>query len=141
MKKNKKIDRRVFKKEGEELQQYLAFRKRGGKVESGKKYNRQKFKKGEWAMIKFKYSDLSDGSTMAYKTFDRHYKSFEARRQQLEREEAIMLGLSAKMQELGEITYDEYNAVIAWMIHSDKSWFEIMEEVFENHKFPSIYEK
>ena len=46
-KKNKKIDRRIFKKEGEELQQYLAFRKRGSKVESGKKYNRQKFKKGE----------------------------------------------------------------------------------------------
>ena len=47
MKKNKKIDRRVFKKEGEELQQYLAFRKRGIKVDSVKKYNRQKFKKGE----------------------------------------------------------------------------------------------
>jgi hypothetical protein len=46
-KKNQKIDRRVFKKEGEELQQWLAFRKRGSKVESGKKYNRQKFKKGE----------------------------------------------------------------------------------------------
>ena len=46
-KKNQKLDRRVFKKEGEELQQYLAFRKRGSKVESGKKYNRQKFKKGE----------------------------------------------------------------------------------------------
>ena len=92
-------------------------------------------------MIKFKYSDLSDGSTMAYKTFDRHYKSFEARRKQLEREEAIMLGLTAKMQELGEITYDEYNAVMAWMVHSNKDWFEIMEEVFENNKFPSIYEK
>ena len=47
MKKNKKLDRRVFKKEGEELQQYLAFCKRGSKVESKKKYNRQKFKKGE----------------------------------------------------------------------------------------------
>ena len=47
MKKNKKIDRRMFKKEGEELQQYLTFRKRGSKVESGKKYNRKKFKKGE----------------------------------------------------------------------------------------------
>ena len=45
--KKKNIDRRIFKKEGEELQQYLAFRKRGSKVESGKKYNRQKFKKGE----------------------------------------------------------------------------------------------
>ena len=52
MKKNKKIDRRIFKKEGEELQQYLAFRKRGNKVESGKKYNRQKFKKGEWRVKK-----------------------------------------------------------------------------------------
>ena len=46
-KSKKKVDRRVFKKEGEELQQYLHFRKRGSKVESGKKYNRQKFKKGE----------------------------------------------------------------------------------------------
>lgn len=46
-KKKGKLDRRVFKKEGEELQQYLAFRKRGSKVESGKRYNRQKFKKGE----------------------------------------------------------------------------------------------
>lgn len=43
----KKIDRRVFKKEGEELQQWLIFTRRGSKVESGKKYNRQKFKKGE----------------------------------------------------------------------------------------------
>ena len=47
MKKNKKLDRRVFKKEGEELQQWLAFRKRGSKVESKKAYNRKKFKKGE----------------------------------------------------------------------------------------------
>ena len=46
-KSKKKVDRRMFKKEGEELQQYLHFRKRGSKVESGKKYNRQKFKKGE----------------------------------------------------------------------------------------------
>jgi hypothetical protein len=46
-KKKKELDRRVFKKEGEELQQYLTFRKRGSKVESGKKYNRQKFKRGE----------------------------------------------------------------------------------------------
>ena len=46
-KKKKELDRRVFKKEGEELQQWLAFRKRGSKVESGKKYNRQKFKRGE----------------------------------------------------------------------------------------------
>ena len=43
----KKVDRRAFKKTGEELQLWLIFRKRGSKVESGKKYNRQKFKKGE----------------------------------------------------------------------------------------------
>ena len=47
-KKNKnKVDRRMFKKEGEQLQQWLTFRKRGSKVESGKRYNRQKFKRGE----------------------------------------------------------------------------------------------
>ena len=49
-KSKKRVDRRMFKKEGEELQQYLHFRKRGGKV-TGKKgkcpYNRQEFKKGE----------------------------------------------------------------------------------------------
>ena len=43
-KNNKKLDKRIFKKEGEELQQYLHFRKRGSVVESKKKYNRQKFK-------------------------------------------------------------------------------------------------
>ena len=46
-KKKKELDRRVFKKEGEELQQWLAFRKRGSRVESKKAYNRQKFKRGE----------------------------------------------------------------------------------------------
>lgn len=92
-------------------------------------------------MITFKYSDLTYSSTTAYKTFDKRYKSIEARRKQLEREESIMLGLTARMQDLGEITYEQYNAVIAWMEHSDKSWFEIMEEVFENNKFPSVYEK
>ena len=47
-KKNKnKVDRRAFKKTGEELQQWLIFTRRGSKVESGKKYNRQKFKRGE----------------------------------------------------------------------------------------------
>ena len=45
--KQKKVDRRIFKKEGEELQQWLAFRKRGSKIESGKRYNRQKFKRGD----------------------------------------------------------------------------------------------
>ena len=46
-KNKKKIDRRMFKKEGEELQQWLVFTRRGSKVESGKKYNRQKFKRGD----------------------------------------------------------------------------------------------
>ena len=46
-KKPKKIDRRMFKKEGEELQQYLHFMRRGSKVENGKAYNRQKMKRGE----------------------------------------------------------------------------------------------
>lgn len=46
-KKKNELNRQVFKKEGEELQQWLIFRKRGSKVESKKKYNRQKFKKGE----------------------------------------------------------------------------------------------
>ena len=45
--KKKKNDRRVFKKTGEELQQWLIFTRRGSKVESGKKYNRQKFKRGD----------------------------------------------------------------------------------------------
>ena len=50
MKKDKPtIDRRMFKKEGEELQQYLHFRKRGSVVENKKgkgAYNRQKMKRG-----------------------------------------------------------------------------------------------
>ena len=50
MKKDKPtIDRRMFKKEGEELQQYLHFRKRGSVVKNKKgkgSYNRQEFKKG-----------------------------------------------------------------------------------------------
>lgn len=44
-KNKKKVDRRVFKKEGEELQQYLHFRKRGSVVKSKKQYNRQKAKR------------------------------------------------------------------------------------------------
>lgn len=44
-KKPKKIDRRAFKKTGEELQQWLIFTRRGSKVENGKAYNRQKMKK------------------------------------------------------------------------------------------------
>lgn len=46
-KNKKKVDRRMFKKEGEELQQWLVFTRRGSKVESGKRYNRQKFKRGD----------------------------------------------------------------------------------------------
>ena len=48
--KKEKLDRRIFKKTGEELQQYLHFRKRGSRVENKKgkgSYNRQKAKKGE----------------------------------------------------------------------------------------------
>lgn len=45
--KKKKYSRECFKKEGEELQDYLNFRKRGSKVENKKRYNRQKMKK-EW---------------------------------------------------------------------------------------------
>lgn len=46
---NPVLDHRVFKKEGEELQQYLHFRKRGSVVENKKgkgSYNRQKMKRG-----------------------------------------------------------------------------------------------
>lgn len=46
--KDKKIDRRMFKKEGEELQQYLHFRKRGSVVKNKKgkgSFNRQKSKR------------------------------------------------------------------------------------------------
>ena len=45
--KKKKNDRRVFKKTGEELQQYLHFMRRGSRKESGKAYNRQKMKRGD----------------------------------------------------------------------------------------------
>ncbi len=44
-KKQKKIDRRVFKKEGEELQNYLQFRRKGGTHGDKKKYNRRQAKK------------------------------------------------------------------------------------------------
>ena len=45
--KKKKVNHQAFKKTGEELQQWLIFTRKGGKVESGKKYNRQKFKRGD----------------------------------------------------------------------------------------------
>lgn len=41
----KKIDRRMFKKEGEELQQYLNFRRRGSRVPNKKAYDRNKAKR------------------------------------------------------------------------------------------------
>jgi hypothetical protein len=43
----RKMDKRVNKKTGEELQQYLQWRRRASRVPSGKEYNRRKFKKGE----------------------------------------------------------------------------------------------
>ena len=48
--KNKEYGKRMFKKTGEELQQYLAFKRKGSKVDNKKgkgSYNRQNFKKGE----------------------------------------------------------------------------------------------
>lgn len=39
------MDKRMNKKTGEELQQYLAFRRRGHRVKSAKEYDRRKFKK------------------------------------------------------------------------------------------------
>lgn len=44
------MDKRVNKKTGEELQQYLAFKRKGFKVPAKKgkgSYNRRKFNKGE----------------------------------------------------------------------------------------------
>lgn len=43
------MDKRVNKKIGEELQQYLAFRRRGHRVKSTKEYDRRKFKKEAFA--------------------------------------------------------------------------------------------
>ena len=45
--KKKKYSHEYLKKKGAELQDYLNFRKRGSKVGSKKRYNRQKMKK-EW---------------------------------------------------------------------------------------------
>lgn len=44
------MNKQVFKKSGEELQQYLAFRRRGGRVKSKKgkgSYDRSVFKNGD----------------------------------------------------------------------------------------------
>ncbi len=46
----KKMDKRVMKKTGEELQQYLAFRRKGSVVPAKKgkgSYDRKKMKRGE----------------------------------------------------------------------------------------------
>ena len=46
----KKVNKSMFKKTGDELQQYLHFRKRGSRTENKKgkgSYNRQKMKRGE----------------------------------------------------------------------------------------------
>lgn len=43
------MDKRMFKKDGEELRQYLAFRRKAGRVPSKKgkgSYDRKTFKKG-----------------------------------------------------------------------------------------------
>ena len=43
------MDKRIMKKEGEELQQYLAFRRKGSKVPAKKgkgSYSRKDFKRG-----------------------------------------------------------------------------------------------
>ena len=82
-------------------------------------------------MLTLKYADLTDSRTMAYKIFERHDQSFKRREEQIKREKTIINGLIMKMQELETITYEQYNAVIAWMIHSDKPWYEIFEIVFE----------
>ena len=47
---NKDFDKRVLKKEGEELQQYLAFKRKGSKVDSKKgkgSYKRHQKHKGK----------------------------------------------------------------------------------------------
>lgn len=41
----KKLKRNYLKKTGQELQEYLNFRKRGSKVESKKKYDRNRAKR------------------------------------------------------------------------------------------------
>ena len=46
----KKFDKRIFKKAGDELQAYLAFKRRGSATKSKKgkgSYDRKKFKRGE----------------------------------------------------------------------------------------------
>ena len=57
-----KVDKRMFKKEGEELQQYLAFRRKAGRVPAKKgkgSYNRKDFKK-EVAQDDKQFKNLSD---------------------------------------------------------------------------------
>ena len=85
-------------------------------------------------MLNLKYADLIDSSTTTYRIFELYNQSLKRREEQLEREKAVINGLIMKMQKLGTITYDQYNAVIAWMNHSDLPWYEILELVFEDDK-------
>lgn len=85
-------------------------------------------------MLELKYADLIDSNTTTYRIFEQHNQSLKRREEQLEREKAIVNGLTMRMQKLGTITYEQYNAVIAWMNHSDLPWYEILELVFEDDK-------
>lgn len=85
-------------------------------------------------MFELKYADLIDSSTTAYRIFEQHNQSLKRREEQLEREKSIVNGLIMKMQKLGTITYEQYNAVIALMNNCDLPWYEILELVFEDDK-------
>lgn len=83
-------------------------------------------------MLILKHNEMNVLGSTTNRTFQRHYDSFEKRKQAIEREETIIQALSLKLEELGEIDYKQYEAVIAWLIHSNKTADEIMEIVFDN---------
>ena len=85
-------------------------------------------------MLELKYADLINSSTTTYKIFEQHNQSLKCREEQLEREKAIINGLTMRMQKLGTITYEQYNAVIALMNNCDLPWYEILEIVFGDGK-------
>lgn len=91
-------------------------------------------------MLTYKYEDLTDSTTMTNRVFSRHDEAIERMEKKIEREKSIINGLVSVMQERGEITSEQYDATIAWMVHSSKGWSEIFILVFKEHKFPSIYE-
>lgn len=91
-------------------------------------------------MLTYKYEDLTNSTTMTHRVFSRHNEAIERMKKKIEREKSIINGLVSVMQECGEITSEQYDATIAWMVHSSKSWSEIFVLVFKEHKFPSIYE-